>query len=180
MDVDGNGVLEPASTDRVVERDYAYQQNGADWFDYSATRTYLTDNGATATDVEQRRERLSNFASAGAEKTLAEVGVTDEEGNVTVGTTSVDRAAKKVTMKTVTPDSTVPAVRVSVNGLLQSSAPATPQPATTYAYDGLGRRVGVTDARGYVDASGGLASVTTPAGMCYIDKTGKYVLPPAK
>lgn len=147
LDVDANGALAPASADRVVEHDYFFQQDGPAWFDCVLTTTYLIDNDPTRTDVQKRCRRLNSFASGGSEKTVSEVRDTDEVNQTTIHSSSVDRDAKKVTDTVDAPDSNVNAVSVTVNGLLQSSAPTRPQSATTYAYDGLGRLTGVTDPR---------------------------------
>ena len=147
IDVDGNGSLAPQSTDRIVDTDYFFKQDDADWFDYTVTATYLTDNDATRTELETRRKRLANFPVNGTEKTLTEVRFTNEANQTTTASTVSDRAAKKMTRRVDTPDSNVDSVGTIINGLLQSFNPTTPEAATTYAYDGLGRLVGVTDPR---------------------------------
>jgi RHS repeat-associated protein len=145
-DIDAGGTLTLASTDRVSETVTLYEQDAGGWFRVTTAKTYLIDNDATPTTSSQR-ERLTNFPVNGAEKTVAESIVINAAGNATKTTTSVDRAAKKVTQRVDTADSTTDAVSVTVNGLLQSSTPTTPQGATTFAYDALGRPSVVTDPR---------------------------------
>jgi RHS repeat-associated protein len=168
LDVDGNGALTPASTDRMTETDLAYENVGNDWFRVRTKRTYLTDNNATPT-VEIERERLNNFLLSGSEQTIFDDTVTDVAGNNSRTTTTIDRAAKKETQTIDTPDSNINAVTVSVNGLLQSSSPTTPELPTTYTYDALGRQTGVSNpssgllTRTYDPATGRLTSISNPA-----------------
>lgn len=143
LDLDGDGVLSPLSDDRINEAETSYDKTGSDWFRVDASRTYLT-NGSDAGTTRVSRERLTNFATNGTQKTFSDVTMTDPAGNSTRVTSAVDRAAKKVTKTTDTPDSNVDAVEVEVNGLAQSSTPTRPESATTYAYDALGRPVSVT------------------------------------
>jgi RHS repeat-associated protein len=147
LDVDSNGVLAPLSADRFAESDYSFRQDGGDWFNCVTTATYLADNSDAKTDLGGRCLRLNNFPAAGAERTVYEVRTTNEADQTTITYTSIDRAAKKVTTTADGPESNVNAVRITVNGLLQSSSPSTPQAATTYVYDGLGRLAGSTDPR---------------------------------
>lgn len=146
LDIDASGTLTAASTDRMTERNVAYEKSGIDWFKTATTTTYLTDNNTTPT-IQTQRERLTNFPINGTDKVVSEITITDVAGNNTRSTSAVDRAAKKSTVTTDTPDSNVDAISITINGLLQSSTPSTPQSATTYAYDALGRPTGVTDPR---------------------------------
>ncbi len=145
-DLDASGTLTALSTDRINETDVVYEKAGSDWFRVTSTRTYLV-NGSDTPTIETQRERLNNFPVNGTENTVSDVTATDVAGNSTRTTSAVDRAAKKVTVTNTTPDSATNAVSITVNGLLQSSAPTTPQSATTYSYDALGRPVSVTDPR---------------------------------
>lgn len=47
-DVDNNGTLTLASTDRLQETESSYEKVGTDWFGVTTSRTYLTDNNSTA------------------------------------------------------------------------------------------------------------------------------------
>lgn len=104
------------------------------------------------------------------DQTISEVTSIDVAGNPTKTTTAIDRAAKKQTTTTDTPDSNLDAVSINVNGLLQSTTATTPQTATTYAYDSLGRQIGVADprsgstSRAYNTTTGQLASTNDGAG----------------
>jgi RHS repeat-associated protein len=146
LDVDANGTLSLASTDRIDEIESAYEKNGVDWFRVTTGKAYLIDNSSTPT-IQLRRERLNNFALNGTEQTIAVTAVVDGASNTTITTLTTDRAAKKQVATIDTPDSNVNAVSITVNGLLQSAVPTTPQSATTYLYDPLGRLTNVTDPR---------------------------------
>lgn len=146
LDIDASGALTAASTDRITETSVTYEKSGNDWFKTTTTTTYLIDNNTTPT-IQTQRERLTNFAINGTDKVVSEITITDVAGNNTGSTSAVDRAAKKSTVTTDTPDSNIDSVSITINGLLQSSTPSTPQSATTYAYDALGRPASVTDPR---------------------------------
>jgi len=62
MDIDGNGSLTTASTDRLTEMDVSYQKVNTDWFRLTTTKTYLTYNSATPT-VEVQKVRRTIFRS---------------------------------------------------------------------------------------------------------------------
>jgi RHS repeat-associated protein len=145
FDVDLNGTLTAASSDRIVESDFIYQQNGSDWFKVSTSKTYLINGDPTVTILTTQNERFNNFPVNGPDKTISDVTVVDVAGNQTRTTTVVDRTARKSTSRTDGPASDTDEVEVTVNGLVQSSAPGTPVPATMFFYDALARRVGVND-----------------------------------
>ena len=145
-DIDNSGTLAIISTDRVSETDVSYEKVGSDWFKLATSRIYLTDNDNTPVQ-ETQRERLTSFPLNGTDQTVSDVTISDVAGNSTRTTTTIDRAAKKQTTTTDTPDSNMNAVSISVNRLLQSSTATTPQSATTYTYDTLGRQLSMTHPR---------------------------------
>lgn len=99
----------------------------------------------------------------------------DVAGNSSRATLGVDRAAKKATETLDTPESSTNIARISVNGLLQSTTPTTPESATTYAYDALGRLTGTnsprtgTTTRGYHATTGQLGSTSDAVGSITYD-----------
>ena len=169
LDVNGDGALTLVSTDRLSESDGILEKVGTDWFNVNTIRDFLTDNNDTPT-MQVQRVRLNNFPLNGSEQTVTDVTVTAVTGNNTRRTTAIDRAAKKQIASTDTPDSNLNAVTISVNGLLQSSTPTTPQTATTYAYDSLGRPISTTDprtgtiTRSFSTTTGQLVSINDGAG----------------
>jgi RHS repeat-associated protein len=169
-DNNNSGTLTLASLDQVNDTDTAYEKVGSDWFRTTTAKTYLTDSNATPTTLQIQKERLNNFTTVGSEKIVSESFSIDVSGNQAKGTTLVDRAAKKVRNLTDTPDSTQDAETISLNGLMQSSKPATPRNATTYGYDALGRQTTVTD-----PAAGVMAYTydATTGRMVSVSKGGK-------
>jgi RHS repeat-associated protein len=169
-DIDADGALTLASIDRVSDTDSIYEKVGSDWFRVTSNRTYLTNNNNTPT-IQTQRERLNNFTLNGTEQTVSEITVADVAGNSTKTITTNDRAAKKQIITTDTPDSNVNAISIRVNGLLQSSSPTTPRPATTYLFDSLGRQTSATDpqtgtsTRSYSATTGQLTSTNDGAGV---------------
>jgi YD repeat-containing protein len=143
-DLDANGLLTTASDDRFVETDSGYQQQGNDWFTSTTSRRYFTNGDSTATTTLEK-ERLTGFAINGTEKTISEVLNIDVAGNQTKTTRIVDRTAKKLTTQIDRPDSETNATEVSINGLIQTSAPAIAISSTVFSYDALGRVITVAD-----------------------------------
>ena len=163
QDLNSDGALTAASTDRILEISNLFKTTGGGWFHSRIVETYLGDNDATKTKLQEQQERLSNFPPGGTEKIIAETLV-EELGSVTANSvTTADRAAKKMTITTTLTGSNVSGVSVTVNGLLQSATPTTPEAATTY--DALGRRVSVstpatgTTTQTYDAATGQLVSI---------------------
>ncbi len=142
-DIDNSGTLTLLSTDRLTETDTIYEKVGTDWFRVTSTRTYLTNNNDTPT-TQVQRDRLNNFPLNGSEQTVSDLAVTDVTGSNTRSTATVERVAKKQTTTIDTAESNINSISISVNGLLQSSTSTTPQSATTYTYDSLGRQTSVT------------------------------------
>jgi RHS repeat-associated protein len=144
-DIDSSGALTPASTDRIVETSMVFEKTGGDWFRKTLNSSYYKDNDSGVSTTLQK-ERLNNFPVSGTVKTVAELTAIDVAGNQTKTTTTIDAAAKNLTTTTIAPDSSTSGVTIVINGLQQSSSPTTPQSATTYAYDALGRLTGATNA----------------------------------
>jgi RHS repeat-associated protein len=169
VDINGDGALTLLSTDRLNETDEILEKLATDWFRVNTTRNFLTDNNDTPTNRVQR-ERLNNFPLNGAEQTITDVTVTDVAGNNTRTTTAIARAAKKQIVTYDTPNSNLNAITITVNGLLQSSTRTTPQTATTYLYDALGRPISTTDprtgttSRSYSTTTGQLTATNDGAG----------------
>ena len=142
LDIDASGSLTLNSTDRIIDTDSVFQQNGSDWFTVTTKQTYLIDNNSTPAVFSIESERLNNFTANGAEKTISDVITTDVGGNQTRDTVIIDRAAKKMTNRSDVPGSATDSVDITYNGVLQSSAPAVTASATTFTYDALARLVG--------------------------------------
>ena len=156
-DINGSGTLTLASTDRINDTEEIFEQNGGAWWRVTTNTTFFTDNSTTATVTGIQKERLTNFTVNGSQNVISEVLHTDEAGNPTQTTQSVDRSAKIVTKRTDTPASTSDAIEITFNGLLQSSGLAIPASVSIYTYDALGRPLGISNA-----ASGAMTRAYSP------------------
>jgi RHS repeat-associated protein len=142
-DVDGNGLLDLASMDRIQEQWSAYVLSGSDWFQQRTTIGYPSDGSAAPFTNSITRTQVGGSGCA------CEAGwgeSVDARGNVYATQTSVDPLLKTVT-KTVTRSGIAnPETTVISNGLLQTrTLPAVAE--YRYLYDGLGRQVGIVDPR---------------------------------
>ncbi len=143
LDVSANGTLDLASNDRISDTETVYEKDGSDhWWQKTTATTYATSNDSTATVTGIQKRRLSGFSGGVVDETRS----ADNHGNETVSNTAINRATRTVTRTVDLPTSTTDAVTVVVNGLQTSSTSQTGI-TTTFAYDALGRRTGVTDPR---------------------------------
>ena len=141
-DVNGNGLLDLASMDRIKEIDQSFISENGNLYQQTIKKIYGTNNSANATVISTSRQQLNNLP--GGITSLAQN--TDRFGNITETRVSVNRSGKTVTTEIVSPDSTVPARTIAVNELKTSERSKT-NLTTTYTYDALGRLIGVTDPR---------------------------------
>ncbi len=159
LDIDGDGVLTPASTDRFTETTTDYAQENSIWYRITTTKQYLKDNLATVTTTLQKE------ALGGTPESITR----DPLGNLTRITTSIDRTNKTVTQTTDTADSSIDALSVTVNGLLVKQSSNTNAAFALFGYDSLGRQAetvqqdGVTTSQAY-DSNGQMISQTDAAG----------------
>ncbi|MES2308384.1 MAG: RHS repeat-associated core domain-containing protein, partial [Verrucomicrobiota bacterium] len=130
LDMDGDGQLTPASTDRFTETTTNYSKESSTWYQVTMTKQYLQDGQATATSSLQKTQ------VGGMPSTVS----VDPLGNITTVTTTIDLSSKKVTQTTTTPDSSISAVSTTVNGLLVSQSTHTNSAPTLFQYDALGRQ----------------------------------------
>ena len=143
LDLDGNGVLNTAGTDRISESETAYVKDGGAWWHESLTAVYATDNDATATTTGIRRTLITGLGTDGK---VAETVDTDVHGNQTVGSVFLDRDNKTRRQTVDYPDSTSDVETIDVNGLVTSVTDKNGI-TRTFQYDALGRRTGVVDPR---------------------------------
>ena len=149
LDVDNNGILDPASSDRITDVAALYEKDAAGvWWTKSVSKTYPLANDATAVTVATSYGRLTGLgADQGDGFILASLAKSvDIHGNETVLKTLLNRSTKTTQQVVTSPFSALPSVKIAVNGLLTSQTTDT---GLTYAfsYDGLGRQVGSTDPR---------------------------------
>lgn len=138
LDVDGDGAL-TAGVDRFSGTSTRYEYENDAWWQVTTT---IQGNETTTTTT-----RLTGLGGSGTAGILTTETITaDIFGQETISQTYIDRTAKTMTRITDVPQTAHDAVSVSINGLLVSSI-STSNLTTTYCYDGLGRRVSVTDPR---------------------------------
>jgi len=127
-------------------RDTYYRKVGNDWWQWTTSKIYTTDNQSTTAWTGRQKRRLTGWATNVIEETVA----LDANGNPT--TTTVTRDATDLTLftrETHYPDVTEQGVveqEVVRNGLVQLRKSKTGI-QTTYEYDTLGRQTTVTDGR---------------------------------
>ena len=166
LDVDGDGTLDPAETDRINDSATAYEKDSdGDWWRKSVSKTYPTDNDSTALTTSVRKRRLTGFGNAIPQSVVDRISTNspeafsvrdacltsesvseDRHGNRTISRTYTNPADKTVVKVSDTPGSETPAVTVTVNGHTELRISAQGH-ATHYDYDALGRRIQVTDPR---------------------------------
>ena len=164
MDVDNNETLDLASNDRISDVDITLDST---WKN-TVTKVYGISNDETATTISIQKQRMNGFDSG----VISEMQYIDIYGNVSTQTTSIDRANKAVMVTQTTPESTVKALTVTVNGL-KTSERSISNLTTVYTYDGLERLISITEPRigtttityySVVGKNGLKATVTNAAG----------------
>jgi len=143
LDVDGNGTLDLVSSDRITESKTIYTFFDENWWRERIRRVYAAESDDTATTLNAERTRLTGLGQGGL---IGEVVTVDIHGNNTVLQTFIDRVARTETRVLDYPDSAIDAITANRNGLLVSSKSKTGV-NTTFLYDALERRIGVTDPR---------------------------------
>ena len=138
LDIDGNGVLDLAGSDRVFD----YEKNITTIWDTGIVKIYGQNSNANATVVSILKQRLSGWTNNLQQETQE----IDIHGNETIQKLEVNRPSKKQTINIFYPDSNTAEQIVSVNGLKQSIRTKT-NLTTTYAYDSLERLSSITEPR---------------------------------
>ncbi|MES2308412.1 MAG: RHS repeat protein, partial [Verrucomicrobiota bacterium] len=129
LDLNGDGELTAASSDRFTETTRNYSKEGSTWYQVAITKQYLLEGQATAATSMQKTQM------GGMPSTVS----VDPMGNITTMSTTIDPASKTVTQTTTTPDSSISAVAITVNGLLVEQSSNTNSAFTLLRYDALGR-----------------------------------------
>ena len=162
LDVNGNGTLDLASSDRIVESDTVFSLESSDWWLTTTKKIYATANSSATTTTSVSKIRLTGLASG----IVSETKSTDINGNETSASTAVNRTTKTITETVNVPDSSVDVQTVAVNGLVSSVRSASNM-TTTFSYDGLGRQTGVTDPRTGTTTTAYYTSGTGKIGKVY-------------
>lgn len=150
FDVNGNGLLDPVSNDRITASTNRYVKLGGDWWEESVSSVFASDGNPTATPVSRSLRKLTGLGTAAASGVTgivtAESVTFDIRGNGTTNLTCVDRAARTVIALASVPHSMIAAMAVTEAGN-QTRQRTTTGLVTTNGYDALGRRVSQTDPR---------------------------------
>ena len=170
-DLNGNGVLDLSSSDRIIDHASTFFTSSSNWWRRDTTSTYATASSSTATQVSKVETQLGGFSAAGGGYTrLARTDSYDIFGNVTTTYTEVASYGKMAVTTTVAPNSSINPVQTAYNGLLVSSKD-TAGVTMTYGYDALGRQITSTDPRtgttttAYVSGTSQVYTVTDPASI---------------
>lgn len=150
LDINGNGSLDLAGTDRVsrVREQFVYQDSA--WWRQSLKYVYNQASNSTAQLQSESLTKILPYAGSGTDFSngvvYGESRSYDLLRNLTTTQTVVNRSTKFSTVTTNVPDSSVDVVSTSYNGRAVSTQSA--QNLTSYIYyDALGRQVKQTDPR---------------------------------
>ena len=136
-------VLDPASTDPILEHDHRYEKIGGQWHEVRELKQYQQDASGTPVTIRLTKVRMS----ANADGLSAKVIEVDAHGVLTTASQTIDRPSKTMTTTTSRSDRTDSSVQVMVNGLLTSRQTTGESEAETFQYDGLERLWKTTSAR---------------------------------
>ncbi|MDD4735772.1 MAG: hypothetical protein PHP44_06670 [Kiritimatiellae bacterium] len=141
QDVNGNGEVDFAGSDRISEtRNLFYENIAGDWYAVNLSISY-PENSATPVTNQITRNRLTGLGTTTPHGILVREAIQqDRLGNQTIAQTHLDRANKVRGSLVDTPDSTQNITETVVNGLL-SQAVSAQSVTNTFAYDALERRV---------------------------------------
>ena len=138
LDLDQNGQLTLASSDRITEEEAYFWQGPANhWWRTLQARVYPEAQSALPTVVSEQRTRLNGFEPQQA----SEIVTLDTQGNQSSQSTTIDRSAVTTTITTDVPDSSLDGVETYLNGLLQTRSTPTISQPTLYTYDALSRKI---------------------------------------
>jgi RHS repeat-associated protein len=169
LDLSANGTLDPASNDRITESARYFEQDGAGhWWSVSVEKIYATAASANATQLSERRRRVSGHPTGLA----SEIITLDINGNAKSERTHIDRYNSTVSILTAFADSSLEASQTFVNGLLLTKSTGSVDEPILYTYDALGRPASETHPHhhdapsiiAYVPSSNLILSETDPAG----------------
>ena len=149
-----------ASTSRMTSNSWYYATDASGhWLKVAEEYSYLTNYDGTPTLIQSTKERLTGFGSNDVSETLA----CDALNNITATNVTVDFLNKKVTTTVDFPNSSLNAIQISLNGLVQTETTPTVATATWHYYDALGREIAVKDPLGFI------------IGTKYSDTTGQII-----
>ncbi|HEY4299945.1 MAG TPA: hypothetical protein VGM73_03660, partial [Candidatus Didemnitutus sp.] len=134
LDVNNNGTLDTASSDRMSDIDASFENYSSAWWLTETNTNYTVAGDGSKTAVTKKRTRLTGFTGS----VESEVQMTDAEGNIADSTTSVNRSTATVTTTVSAPGIANTQSAVVTNGLTTSST-SFDGITVNYSYDGLER-----------------------------------------
>ncbi len=174
-DLNGNGVVDVAGPDAIVETHTSYAEVGGNWFRQIVNSMYQTDDSPSATTVSTSREQLTGLGAG-----IASVSESiDSQGHVTTRTVAINRATRTVTTTTDVPDSNLDAVEITIDGLPNTSTTPTISTPTQYDHDALGRLETLTSPRGVSTATAYHPTTGRISSNSHAGKTTQYTYHPS-
>ena len=136
LDMDANGLLDLASNDRITDEVSSYYQDLAGNFWRSIrTNVYASADSAQKTLLSVARVRLNGYPT----EAISERVTIDTNGNENSVLITIDRNTATRMITTDVAESSLDAVDLYVNGLLQSRTTTTVSEPTLFTYDVFGR-----------------------------------------
>jgi RHS repeat-associated protein len=189
-DINGNGVLDLASNDRISDLNQYFEYNNSAWWATKQSIVYATANSGTPLVTSTQRTRLTGLGATytgpgGASGVLAAERLsTDINGNTVDEVTVLNSGAATTTIVTTASGITAVATQKSINGL---SVSATGFDGATYTtgYDALQRPATSTDPRtgstvtSYYPGTTLISAIVDAAGItvatCSYDAAGRAI-----
>ena len=128
--------------DRIQETSITFRLINEAWWQEQSRKIYAAENSDIPTTISINRTRLTGWTDG----LIAEQHSIDIHGNKTITQEKIDRFNRTRIRTTTYPDSEIPEAQFFKDNLLISSRTKTGH-TTSYSYDGLGRRITVTDPR---------------------------------
>jgi len=139
LDVDLNGILEPASVDRIAFSEYYFVTSGSTVRELNRSYVYRNNGNAVPTLLYENSKQLTNLPpNISASQTSF-----DAHGVQVVTEREIDRNTKSYTDRIYSSEIGRSIQQVYVNGLLRSANTPTVFKPTSFDYDALGRQTTV-------------------------------------
>jgi len=141
LDVNNNGVLDPASNDRITAYDSWFAADTWGWYSDATVTTYATSSSSTPTEASRVRTRLTGFNQGAMSGTAFVVGdvVSWQTGTWrTLQWSYISPTTKERWTHTRLNGATTPAEESHINGYLEETKSQS-NVLTRYEYDSYGR-----------------------------------------
>jgi RHS repeat-associated protein len=150
LDLNADGDLDVALSDRITETDALYEKDGSDaWWLKATTKAYNQASSGTPITQSVVKDRQNKFDPTTTFVQAEKISI-DIFGNQTDAVTQVERGSggtvRLVTQTVTHSDSSTPEVSITRNGLLQKTQSKEGLVSWSY-YDGIGRLLKQTNPR---------------------------------